>query len=118
MTRPKRGEAGYEESNLAWKKTMEERYGGADGVHAFMQKIGREGGKAVGYKGFATNPELARIAGAKGGSISRKSGSSKIYLARVKRAKELAKAGVKPSQMVKELGVSYVTILKYLSKDD
>lgn len=38
----------------------------------FYAKIGAKGGKATGYKGFATNKELARIAGRKGGLISRR----------------------------------------------
>lgn len=38
----------------------------------FYAKIGRKGGKASNTGGFAANPELARIAGAKGGRISRR----------------------------------------------
>lgn len=38
----------------------------------FYKRIGSKGGKATGYKGFATNPELARILGAKGGRISKR----------------------------------------------
>lgn len=38
----------------------------------FYKRIGSLGGKATGYKGFATNPELARIAGARGGRISKR----------------------------------------------
>ena len=42
----------------------------------FYRNIGRKGGSAPTNKpkGFATNPELARIAGAKGGSKSRRTG--------------------------------------------
>lgn len=39
----------------------------------FYAKIGRKGGSVTGTKGgFASNLELARIAGAKGGKISRR----------------------------------------------
>lgn len=40
----------------------------------FYKRIGSDGGKAgVGQlKGFAANPELARIAGAKGGKVSKR----------------------------------------------
>ncbi|HRN90657.1 MAG TPA: hypothetical protein PK543_03145 [Candidatus Saccharibacteria bacterium] len=38
----------------------------------FYAKIGAKGGKAGNTGGFAANPELARIAGAKGGRISRR----------------------------------------------
>lgn len=38
----------------------------------FYSDMGRKGGLAKTPKGFAANPELARIAGAKGGRISRR----------------------------------------------
>lgn len=38
----------------------------------FYAKIGSKGGKNGTTGGFAANPELARIAGAKGGRISRR----------------------------------------------
>ncbi len=38
----------------------------------FYAKIGARGGKLGKTGGFAANPELARIAGAKGGRISRR----------------------------------------------
>jgi general stress protein YciG len=38
----------------------------------FYAKIGAKGGKNGTTGGFAANPELARIAGAKGGRISRR----------------------------------------------
>ena len=38
----------------------------------FYKRIGAIGGKTTGYKGFAANRELAKIAGKKGGTISRR----------------------------------------------
>jgi len=38
----------------------------------FYAKIGKKGGELGHTGGFAANPELARIAGAKGGQISRR----------------------------------------------
>lgn len=38
----------------------------------FYAKIGQKGGKKGTTGGFAANPELARIAGAKGGRVSRR----------------------------------------------
>jgi len=38
----------------------------------FYSKIGKRGGENGNTGGFAANPELARIAGAKGGRISRR----------------------------------------------
>ena len=49
-----------------------ERYG-AD----FYRNIGRKGGQNGHTGGFAANRELARIAGAKGGSISRRGQAKK-----------------------------------------
>ena len=41
----------------------------------FYKRIGSRGGRRSGIKkGFALNPELAKTAGAKGGSISRRNG--------------------------------------------
>lgn len=42
----------------------------------FYAKIGRKGGKNGHTGGFAANPSLARIAGAKGGRISRRTKKS------------------------------------------
>ena len=39
---------------------------------SFYAKIGAKGGRNGRTGGFAANPELARIAGAKGGRISRR----------------------------------------------
>ncbi len=49
--------------------TNKQRYG-----KAVYERIGRAGGKAPHSKprGFAAHPELARIAGAKGGAASRR----------------------------------------------
>ena len=76
MARQKRGEPGYEESVTKWRKTMLEKYGGAEAFHEKMVKIGRKGGRngrGPGYTGgFAGNRELARRAGKIGGTISRR----------------------------------------------
>lgn len=53
-------------------KTNKEKYG-----KDYYREIGRKGGKSTGYKGFATNPTLARLAGAKGGRISKRGASKK-----------------------------------------
>lgn len=43
----------------------------------FYKEIGRKGGKNGHTGGFAANPELARIAGAKGGRISKRGKAKK-----------------------------------------
>ena len=53
-------------------QTTKERYG--EDFHQKVGKLANEAWEKNGRKprGFAANPELARIAGAKGGSISRR----------------------------------------------
>ena len=55
-------------------KANKERYG-----EDFYRKIGSKGGQTISSKprGFAANIELARIAGAKGGKISKRSTDAK-----------------------------------------
>jgi general stress protein YciG len=48
-------------------KTNKEKYG-----EDFAKRLGQMGGMKKVKKGFATNPELARKAGSKGGTISRR----------------------------------------------
>lgn len=77
MTRPRTGEKGCEEANKKWRATMLARYGGEAGLHEKMVQMGRLGGQNGHTGGFAANPALARIAGAKGGSISRRGPAKK-----------------------------------------
>ena len=46
----------------------------------FYAKIGRKGGQNGHTGGFAANPELARIAGAKGGRISRRGKTNAVIM--------------------------------------
>ena len=59
--------AGTKAGGEAAAATNKSKYG-AD----FYAKIGAKGGRNGTTGGFAANPELARIAGAKGGKISRR----------------------------------------------
>lgn len=59
--------SGTKAGGMKAAKTNLERYG-AD----FYKRIGHKGGQNGHTGGFATNPALARIAGAKGGRISRR----------------------------------------------
>lgn len=43
----------------------------------FYERIGAKGGRSGHTGGFASNPELARIAGAKGGRISKRGKAKK-----------------------------------------
>lgn len=59
--------AGTKEGGLAAAQTNKSKYG-----EGFYAKIGAIGGKKGRTGGFFANRELARIAGAKGGKISRR----------------------------------------------
>ena len=63
--------SGTKAGGLKTAKTNKELHG-----EDFYRRIGQKGGRNGHTGGFAANPELARIAGAKGGRISRR-GSSK-----------------------------------------
>ena len=58
---------GTRNGGLKAAATNKARYG-----KEFYVKIGQSGGRKSRNGGFAANPELARIAGAKGGRASRK----------------------------------------------
>lgn len=59
--------AGTKAGGQATAVTNKKKYG-----KDFYKKIGAKGGRLGRTGGFAANPELARIAGAKGGSNSRR----------------------------------------------
>lgn len=81
MSRPRKGTKGCQAATAKWKATMEAKYGGADGVRKRLSEMGRKGGKASNTGGFAslvvgsdglTGHQRAKIAGKKGGTISRR----------------------------------------------
>ena len=63
--------AGTKEGGKKAAATNKAKYG-----KEFYAKIGQKGGRQGHTGGFAANPELARIAGAKGGKISRRTKKS------------------------------------------
>lgn len=84
MARPRSGTKEGAAASEKWRQTMIRKYG-VEGAHKKMQEMGAKGGrngKGPGYKGgFASNEvgedgltgrERAKIAGAKGGAISRR----------------------------------------------
>lgn len=85
MSRPKKGEPGCEAANSKWRESMLKKYGGEEALREMMRQRGRLGGrngrgedyqggfacKQVGADGM-TGRERSRVAGAKGGRISRR----------------------------------------------
>lgn len=92
-------------------ETNKQKYG-----KDFYRIIGARGGKATGYKGFATNPELAKISGAKGGHNSKR-GKDPKRTERVKKAIAMYEdEGKNVEQIAKEFGLSKATIKNYLKE--
>ena len=65
--------SGKRQGGLRAAATNKQRYG-----DSFYAIIGAKGGKAGKTGGFYANRELARIAGAKGGSVSRRSKKTRV----------------------------------------
>ncbi len=63
--------AGTQKGGRKAAATNKQRYG-----MNFYEQIGRRGGQVSRGGGFAKDPELARVAGAKGGRASRRTKSS------------------------------------------
>lgn len=72
MARPKRNEPGHERAYRRWRITMEERYGGKEGLHRKMQEMGAMGGALSHTGGFYGNSERAKSAGKRGGQNSKR----------------------------------------------
>lgn len=87
MARPKKGEPGHEAATLRWHQTMLKKYDGdKEAMADFFRNIGRKGGIRGHSGGFAsekvgkdglTGYERARLAGQKGGHISKRGSAKK-----------------------------------------
>lgn len=84
----------------------------------FYKRIGTMGGRSGHTGGFAANPELARIVGAKGGSKSKRSSENvKIINQNSKRIKDLAGKGVSYTDIARMLKVPYSSIIYWNRKE-
>lgn len=91
--------------------TNKKKYG-----NSFYQKIGRIGGRRGNTGGFASNPELARTAGAKGGRMSKR-GSGSITNKKIEPRREqiiaLYEEGKSIPQIAKRYKVSPETLRRW-----
>lgn len=119
MVRQKKGEPGDAEATAKYKKTMIEKYGGQEGYHKWMQSVGKKGGSVKGKKGFALNPERARLAGAKGGRISRRYGSTQKAKMNAEKQKiiEMLNNGYPKKEIADWLDVGYATFRNWAIKN-
>lgn len=87
----------------------------------FYKEIGHLGGSKRGVKkGFALNPALARIAGARGGRVSRRGAGSVVknkIEPRADRIEELYFNGYSLPQIAKKFKLPYSTLLKWAKTD-
>ena len=87
----------------------------------FYQKIGRQGGQNGNTGGFASNRELARLAGAKGGSISRRGKSNKtrelLFNNRAK-IKEMLAQNYSVKKIAQTIGIPESTLYKKVREND
>ena len=127
MPRPKRGTAKGDIATLKWRNTMEKRYGGANGVHKMMQEMGRKGGRISNSGGFASNirgadgltgKERARVAGAKGGVISKR---NSVQIQKIQKNKSeimsLWYAGVPATRIAEQYGIPCNTLRYFIRKE-
>ena len=100
--------SGTKSGGLKAAATNKEKYG--DNYYA---EIGAKGGRNGHTGGFASNRELARIAGAKGGSMSKR--GKKIKLDEVvDDIEEMFKNGESIANIAKRYGVSRQTMRRYM----
>lgn len=67
---------GTKAGSIKAQATLKKKYG-EEGYRAFFHRIGKKGGQNGHTGGFASNLELARKAGRKGGSISKRGPAKK-----------------------------------------
>ena len=120
MARPKKGTKGAEEATLKWRKTMQQKYGGAAGVHKMMSRIGARGGRNGHTGGFAANPALAKLAGKKGGRMSKRGAKNETWGKLQSMHSELVKwveEGKPCIQIAKATGIPVSAVYKYIREE-
>ena len=104
--------SGTQAGGLKTRETVYSKYG-----TDYYTNIGQKGGRTSGVKkGFAANLALAKIAGAKGGRISRR-GSDRESAAKIEKYAEDIKReyadGSSLVQLSKDFDISYVALIRW-----
>ena len=102
--------AGTVEGSRKAAETNKKLYG-----EGFFRRIGSKGGKNGHTGGFASNPELARKAGAKGGRASRRGSASKAMKHEESMLLLYAK-GTSMADIARELDLPYYVVSYYFRK--
>lgn len=118
MARPKANTKAGKIANEKWRKTMTERYGSVTEKMRETGRIGGMNGKGPDYKGgFAADNQRAKIAGAKGGSISRrKSKYHQLFEENRNAIEATLKSTATLKDLAESLGVPYTSLLNYVKK--
>ena len=115
MSRPKSGTKEGKIASEKWKHTMLKKYG-KDGLRRRMQEIGAKGGRNGHTGGFAADRELARVAGAKGGRISKRDGAKNWYEKNKHEIEYMRQDGFTIKEICSALGCSQQKMYYVLSK--
>lgn len=115
MSRPRKNTPEGKIASEKWRQTMIEKYGSVTEKMRETGRIGGQNGKGPDYMGgFAANRERARIAGAKGGRISRRNGKYTRIMDENKQAIEIVLKSRKTlKDFADEIGVPYKSLLHY-----
>lgn len=118
MARPKKNTPAGKIASEKWRQTMIEKYGSVTDKMRETGRIGGRNGKGPGYKGgFAADNERAKIAGAKGGSISRRTSKyHKIFEENRNAIEATLKSTATFKDLAESLGVPYTSLLNYIKK--
>jgi hypothetical protein len=104
--------AGTKEGGLKAKAKNYELHGSD-----FYARIGAMGGRNGHTGGFAANPELAKIAGKKGGANGKRKGMTEQTKALIETAKKLNSEGKTLTQIAKAIGRSKSRVMAYLKTE-
>ena len=118
MARPRKNTKAGKIANEKWRATMAERYGSVTEKMRETGRIGGRNGKGPDYKGgFAADNERAKIAGAKGGSISRRTSKYHQIFEENRNAIEATlKSTATLKDLAESMGVPYISLLNYVKK--
>lgn len=106
--------AGTKEGGLKAYKTNIQKRG-----KNFYREIGRLGGRVYTTKpkGFAANPERAKLAGAKGGARGKRKGMTDRTKTKIAMAKAMEAEGYTRGTIAKVMGKHINTIYRYLTAE-
>ena len=118
MSRPRKNTPEGKIASEKWRQTMIEKYGSVTEKMRETGRIGGKNGKGPDYKGgFAASKEHARIAGAKGGRISRrKSKYNQVFEENRNAIDAVLRSSASVKDLAEALGVPYSSLLHYINK--